>query len=84
METIGVVASVVAALAAVITLWITIRNSKGNILKRIDKKEEQIREIDHQLFLRFGLNRGVGGCITPLDMKKRSLQEEVSELKRKL
>ena len=84
METIGVIASVVAALAAVITLVFTVRNNKGNILKRIDKKEEQIRMIDHQLFLRFGLNRGVGGYSSPLDMKKRRLQEEVAELKRKL
>ena len=84
METIGVIASVVAALAAVITLVFTVRNNKGNILKRIDKKEEQIRKLDYQLLLRFGINRSSIGPVTPIDKKIGRLQEEISELKRRL
>ena len=84
MEQIGILASVIAAVAAIATLCFSVRTSKGNILKRIDRKEQQIREIDHKLNLRYGLNRGSGGPITPLDEKRRRLQEEINELRRKL
>lgn len=40
MDIVGVVASVVAAIASVIALIFTVRNSKGYILKRIDQKEK--------------------------------------------
>ena len=84
MEQIGIIASVIAAFAAIATLWFSVRTSKGNILRRIDRKEQQMREIEHQLTLRYGLNRGSGGPITPLDEKRRRLQKEIIELKRKL
>ena len=84
MELIGIISSVVAAIAAVITLWFAIRNSKGEILKRIEKKENKIRRIEHQLILKYGLNRGRGGFVTPLDEEKSRLQAEIVELRRKL
>lgn len=84
MEEIGIIASVIAAVAAIATFYFSVRTSKGNILKRIDRKEQQIREIDHKLTLRHGLNRSTGGPITPLDEKRRKLQEEINELRRKL
>lgn len=84
MDTIGTIAAVFGAIVATISLIYSIRNSKGNILKRIDRKEEQIRKIDHELVLKYGLNgRGIR-CITPLDEKKERLQNEITELKRKL
>lgn len=84
IEVIGIILSAIAAFAAVFTLIYTIRNSKGCILKRIDKKEGQIRKLEHQLVLRYGINRGSGGPITSLDYKIRKLQREITELKRKL
>lgn len=84
MEQIGIIASMIAAVAAIATLWFSVRTSRGNILKRIDRKEEQIRNIDHKLDLLFGLNRGTGGPITPLVEKRRRLQERVKQLRRKL
>lgn len=84
MEIIGIIASVIAAIAAIIALWYTIGASKGSILKRIDRKERQIQEIDNKLVRMYGLNRGRGGFITPLDEKKFKLQAEVAELKRRL
>ena len=84
MEIIGIIASVIAAVAAIIALWYTIGASKGNILKRIDRKERQIQEIDNQLVRLYGLNRGSGGFITPLDAKKSKLKAEIAELKRRL
>ena len=43
---IGTIASIIAAVVAYITLRFTVRNSKGYILKQIDKKKKQISEID--------------------------------------
>ena len=84
MELIGIISSVVAAISAVITLLFTVRNSKGEIIKRIEKKEKRIRRIEHQLVLKHGLNRGNGGFVTPLDEEKNRLQSEIVELRRKL
>ena len=84
MEQLGIIASVIAAVAAIATLCFSVRTSKGSILKRIDRKEEKIREIDHKLNLRYGLDRNPGGPISPLDNKRRKLQEEINELSRNL
>ena len=84
MEEIGIIASVIAAIAATATFWFSVRTSKGNILRRIDCKEKRIREIDNKLILRYGLNRHPGSPITSLDEKRRKLQEEINNLKRKL
>ena len=69
---------------SIITLVFSIRNSKGNILARIDCKEEQIRKIDYGFISRYGMNRGHRGYITPLDEKKSKLLAEIRDLKRKL
>lgn len=61
MELLGIILSAIAAIAAVATLWFSVRTSKGNIHKRIKRKEEQIREIDNKLIPKYGLNRGTGG-----------------------
>lgn len=84
MEIIGIIASVVAAIAAIATLWFSIRSSKGNILNRIDKKEQQIREINNALIQKYGLHDGRFRAMTPLDAKRNRLQTEIDELKRKL
>ncbi len=84
MDIVGIVVSVVAAIASVIALIFTVRNSKGYILKRIDQKEKIIRNIDFKLVQLYGLNRGQGGIITPLDARKSKLKKEIEELKRKL
>ena len=84
MDTLGEIASVVAALAAIITLWVTIRNSKGNILKRIDKKEKQLKIIEQEQYLKYGVHRPIGGPVTPLEMKMARLKREIAELRRKL
>lgn len=83
MESIGVIASVIAAIAAVLTLVVTIRNTKASILKRIDSKERYIQEIENYQCRKYGLNRGTN-VITPLDEKKHKLQSEINELRRRL
>ena len=87
MELLGIILSAIAAIAAVATLWFSVRTSKGNIHKRIKRKEEQIREIDNKLIFKYGLNRGTGytgGPITSLDEKRVRLQQEINELRLKL
>jgi len=81
---VGIIASVVAAIAAIAGLWFSIRSSKGSILKRIDRKEQQIREIDNSIIQRFGLNGSNVRAMTPMDVKRNKLCEEIAELKRKL
>ncbi len=81
---IGIIASVVAAFAAIVTLWFSVRTSKGDMLRRIDKKKDQIRRIDEQQIRMYGLNGRPSSIITPLDEKRSKLQSEISELERKL
>ena len=79
---IGTTASIIAAVVAYMTLWFTVRNSKGYILKQIDKK--RISEIDIRIVKAYGLNRGQCHPITPLDEQKVRLEAEINELRRKL
>lgn len=81
---IGTIASIIAAVVAYMTLRLTVRNSKGYILKQIDKKKKRIREIDIRLVKAYGLNRGRCHPITPLDEQKEKLEAEINELQRKL
>ena len=81
---IGIIASVIAAIAAVATLWFSIRSSKGNILKRIEEKKRQIRSIEEAQIRLYGLNGGRVRAMTPMDVKRNRLQNEIAELERKL
>ena len=81
---IGSIASIIAAVVAYMTLRFTVRNSKGYILKQIDKKKKRIRESDIRLVRAYGLNRGRCHPITPLDEQKEKLEAEINELQRKL
>ena len=83
MEMISIIASVIAAIAAVATLWFSVRNSKGNLHKRILKKENKIRRIENQQIQTYGLN-GRPSVITPLDVKKSKIQSQINDLKMKL
>ena len=84
MDKIGTLSSVIAAFAAVVTLIFTIRNSKGNIRRRIERKQRKIRELDVQLVNLYGLDRGKCHPITPLDIRIEKLQVEIEELQKEL
>lgn len=83
MEYIGVIASEIAAIAAVLSLFVTIRNTKASINRRIDRKKRKILEIENSQCRMYGLNRK-NNVITPLDEKKNKLQSEINELQRRL
>ena len=85
METVSIIASLVAAFASLITLWYTIRMSKGNVRRRIEKKHRQIGDIHNQLCKRYGINdNGFGRPRTSLDRKKSQLFAEIKELEKEL
>lgn len=83
MNEIGIIASVIAAIAAIITLIFTIRNSKGNVIKRIERKQNQIHEIENQFYRSYGLNANMG-MHYQTSSKKRKLEEEIEELRKKI
>ena len=75
----------VAAVAGVVTYKFTKKMSRGNIRRQIAAKERKIREIDNQLVRKFGIyDTGCGRALSPLDMKKRKLQEEIEDLRLEL
>lgn len=83
MNDIGIIASVIAAVVAIITLFFTIRNSKGNVIKRIERKQNQIHEIENQFYRSYGLNANMS-MHYPTSAKKRKLEEEIEELRKKI
>jgi hypothetical protein len=81
----GAVASIIAAVAGVITYKFTKKMSRGNIRRQIAAKERQIREIDNQLVRKFGIyDTGRGRALTALDRKKEKLQAEIEDLRLEL
>ena len=92
MEKVGIIVSVVGALASIIAAILGVKSykyakkmSRGNIRRQIAAKERQIREIDNQLVRKFGIyDTGRGRALTALDMKKRKLQEEIEDLRLEL
>lgn len=88
---ITIIISVAALFVAILTLIVTIatlrftvKNSKGYLHKEIDRKTEQIRQIEHNEVLKYRLNGRFPRVITPEDEKQERLQNEISELERKL
>lgn len=86
MDSIGTIASIIAAITGIVgmvTGIIAIRNSKGNVIKRIEKKERQIQDLDYQFSMRFGLDANMSTHYPTL-MKRQKLEEEIEELRKKI
>ena len=79
MDTIGTIASVIAAIAGVITIW----NSKGCVIKRIERKQRKLQELDNQFFLQYGPNANMS-MHSPFWKKKEKLEAEINELRKKI
>lgn len=78
---IGTIASIIAAIVATITLFFTIRNSKWNVLKKIERKERQIYELKNQYLRTFGLQSNINPN-HPIYKKITRIEKRVEELKR--
>lgn len=83
MNEIGIIASVIAAIAAIITLIFTIRNSKGNVIKRIERKEAQIHALEQWFYGTYGLNDNMRRHYD-IQVKKEKLEAEINELRKKI
>ena len=83
MNTIGITASVIAAIAAIITLIFTIRNSKGNVIKRIERKQDQIHDLEQSFFRTYGPNDDMKRHYE-IQVKKEKLEAEINELRKKI
>ena len=83
MNEIGIIASVIAAIAAIITLIFTIRNSKGNVIKRIERKQRQIQDLNTQFARTYGLNANMS-MHYPFWERKEQLEKEIQELKKRI
>lgn len=77
---IGTIASIIAAVVTTITLFFTIRNSKWKILKRIERKEQIIRELRNQYLRTYGLQSNMNPN-HPIYKKIERLEKSVEELK---
>lgn len=80
--TIGDIAAVIAAVTATLTLLYTVRNNKGNLLKRIERKEKEIHDIEQQQCRLYGINGRF-----PMDSlykRKERLKMDIENLKKKL
>ena len=73
---------IVGAMAAVVGTSFTILNSKRIILRKIERKENRIREIDHKQVLLYGLQRDSFHPYTNLDRKKERLNNQIENLRR--
>ncbi|WP_289773243.1 hypothetical protein [uncultured Duncaniella sp.] len=86
MDTVGIICSIIAAFAGIITVifsYLMWRDSKRNILKQIEKKHHKINQIENQLFLQRRSNFWGWGD-GELKMKQDKLQSEIDYLKRLL
>ena len=86
MDTVGIICSIIAAFAGIITVifsYLMWRDSKRNILKQIEKKHHNINQIENQLFLQRRSNIWGWGD-GELKMKQDKLQSEIDYLKRLL
>lgn len=81
METVGLIASLVAAFAAVATLVFTVRTSKWSIRRRIERKQSRIHDIDTFEFL---YRRQHPCSQSPYMEEKWKLQDEIEELRKDL
>lgn len=86
MDTVGIICSIIAAFAGIITVifsYLMWRDSKRSLLKQIEKKKHRINRIEDQLFLQRRSNFGGWGD-SELKMKQDKLQSEINYLKKLL
>ena len=80
---IGTIASIVAALTGIITLFYTIYHSKGNVRRRIEQKRKKIAELEFQFSKKYGLNARMSQHY-PTQREKDKLEKDINELEKEL
>lgn len=79
MNIIGTIASVIAAITGILMVW----NSKGNVVKRIERKREQIRDLETQVYRKYGMNANVRNH-SPWNLKINKLERQIEELEKRI
>ena len=79
MNTIGVIASVIAAITGVIAVL----NTKGCIIKRIERKERQLQRLNNQFARTHGLNANMRQDYST-QVKRERLERSINELRKRL
>jgi len=86
MNDIGTIASIIAAITgivAMITGIIAIRNSKGNVIKRIERKQQEIQDLDNWFARTYGLNDNMR-LHYDIQAKREKLESDIVELKKRI
>ena len=86
MDSIGTIASIIAAITgivAMITGIIAIRNSKGNVIKRIERKQQKIQDLDNWFARTYGLNDNMRRHYD-IQEKRDKLEREIAELRKRI
>ena len=81
MNNIGIIASVIAAVATIIMLFFSIRNSKGNLTKRIERKERKINKIKNRYWRKYGPMADIS---YPTVRKLERLNNGIAKLKKRI
>ena len=80
---IGTIISIIAALTGIITLFYIVYHSKGNVRRRIERKQKKINELESQFFKTYGLNANMRQHY-PTQRKKEKLENDINELEKEL
>ena len=81
INNIGIIASVIAAVATIIMLFFSIRNSKGNLTKRIERKKQKINKIENSYWKKYGPMADIG---YPTYRKIERLNNGIAKLKKRI
>lgn len=79
----GTIASIIAAITSIITLFYSIYNSKGNVRRRIERKQRKINELEFQFLKKYGIDANMNQHYPTL-RKKEKLENEINELEKEL
>ena len=79
MNAIATISSVIAALTGIIMVW----NSKGNVIKRIERKRQQISDLETQVYRRYGVNANIRNH-SPWNWKINKLERQIEELEKRI
>lgn len=86
MSDIGTIASIIAAITGIvgaITGIIAIRNSKGSVIKRIERKQRRIQDLDNWFARTYGLNDNTRRHYD-IQKKKEKLENDIAELSKRI
>lgn len=83
MDSIIRIAPLIAAVVGIIALVFSIRNSKGSINKRIERKQSKIHDLEQSFYRTHGLNDDMRRH-WDYQEKRNKLENDIDELRKRL